>query len=92
MRGAVRPVAILRRSIAARGLSQRNSSGARARSDIDARGFDPEPLGFFGVSFETRMLYTYVKQKRLRVAPAFVRDTIEIILQKSREPKCCIPG
>jgi hypothetical protein len=28
------------------------------------------------------MLFTYVKQKRLRVAPAFVRDTIEIILQK----------
>jgi SAM-dependent methyltransferase len=45
-------------------------------------GFDPEPLGFFGVSFETRMLFTYVKQKRLRVAPAFVRDTIEIILKK----------
>jgi 2-polyprenyl-3-methyl-5-hydroxy-6-metoxy-1,4-benzoquinol methylase len=45
-------------------------------------GFDPEPLGFFGVSFETRMLFTYVKQRRLRVAPAFVRDTIEIILQK----------
>jgi S-adenosylmethionine-dependent methyltransferase len=45
-------------------------------------GFDPEPLGYFGVSLETRLLFTYVKQKRLRVAPAFVRDTIEIILQK----------
>jgi S-adenosylmethionine-dependent methyltransferase len=45
-------------------------------------GFDPEPLGYFGVSLETRLLFTYVKQKGLRVAPAFVRDTIEIILRK----------
>jgi 2-polyprenyl-3-methyl-5-hydroxy-6-metoxy-1,4-benzoquinol methylase len=45
-------------------------------------GFDPEPLGYFGVSLETRLLFTYVKQKGLPIAPAFVRDTIEIILQK----------
>jgi S-adenosylmethionine-dependent methyltransferase len=45
-------------------------------------GFDPEPLSFFGVSLETRLLFTYVKHKRLRVAPAFVRNSIEIILKK----------
>jgi 2-polyprenyl-3-methyl-5-hydroxy-6-metoxy-1,4-benzoquinol methylase len=45
-------------------------------------GFDPEPLGYFGVSLETRLLFSYVKQKGLPIAPAFVRDTIEVILQK----------
>ena len=45
-------------------------------------GFDPEPLSYFGVSLETRLLYTYVKRKRLRIPSAFLRDTIEIILRK----------
>lgn len=55
-------------------------------------GFDPEPLGFFGVSLETRLLFTYVKQKRLRVAPAFVRDTIEIILKKPEAGSLDVPA
>ena len=47
-------------------------------------GFDPEP--YFGVSLETRLLFSYVKHRQLRVAPAFVRDSIEIILQKPGAP------
>jgi 2-polyprenyl-3-methyl-5-hydroxy-6-metoxy-1,4-benzoquinol methylase len=45
-------------------------------------GFDPEPLSYFGVSLETRLLYTYARRKGLQVPPAFLRETIDVILRK----------
>jgi 2-polyprenyl-3-methyl-5-hydroxy-6-metoxy-1,4-benzoquinol methylase len=48
-------------------------------------GFDPEPLSYFGVDLETRVLYSYAKLKGLNVHPAFLRSTIEVILQKPGE-------
>jgi S-adenosylmethionine-dependent methyltransferase len=45
-------------------------------------GFDPEPLAYFGVTLETRMLYSYAKLKGLTVPPAFLRSSIEVILRK----------
>lgn len=45
-------------------------------------GFDPEPLAYYGVSLETRILYTYARRKGLAVPPAFLRETIEVILRK----------
>jgi SAM-dependent methyltransferase len=49
-------------------------------------GFDPEPLGHYGVSLETRLLYTYVRRKGLDVPAAFTRDNIEVILRKPGGP------
>lgn len=45
-------------------------------------GFDPEPLAYFGLSLETRLLYTYMRRKPLRMPAAFTRDTLEVILRK----------
>jgi len=45
-------------------------------------GFDPEPLSYYGVSLETRVLYSYASLKGLGVHPAFLRSTIEVILRK----------
>jgi SAM-dependent methyltransferase len=45
-------------------------------------GFDPEPLSYFGVSLEARLLYTYAKRKPLPIPAAFLRETIEVILRK----------
>jgi 2-polyprenyl-3-methyl-5-hydroxy-6-metoxy-1,4-benzoquinol methylase len=45
-------------------------------------GFDPEPLAYFGVTLETRMLYSYAKLKGLSVPPAFLRSSVEVILRK----------
>jgi SAM-dependent methyltransferase len=49
---------------------------------IIADGFDPEPLNYFGVSLETRLLFTYARRKNLAIPVAFLRSTIEIILRK----------
>ncbi len=51
-------------------------------AEIVGDGFDPEPMSFYGVSLETRILYTYAKLKGLTIAPAFLRETIEVILRK----------
>jgi 2-polyprenyl-3-methyl-5-hydroxy-6-metoxy-1,4-benzoquinol methylase len=45
-------------------------------------GFDPEPLAYYGVPLETRMLYTYVKKKELNIPPGFLREPMDLILQK----------
>lgn len=45
-------------------------------------GFDPEPLSYYGVGLETRVLYTYAKLKKLNIHPAFLRSTLDLILQK----------
>ena len=45
-------------------------------------GFDPEPLSYYGVGLETRILYTYAKLKKLNIHPAFLRSTLDLILQK----------
>jgi len=67
-----------------RGISYHEFEIALGNVDnyIVGDGFDPEPLRYFGVSLETRLLYTYAKRKHLRISPAFLRDTIEIILRK----------
>jgi S-adenosylmethionine-dependent methyltransferase len=45
-------------------------------------GFDPEPLSYYGLSLETRLLYTYFRHKNFQIHPAFCRDTIDVILRK----------
>lgn len=67
-----------------RGVSYHEFEIALGRIDglIVGDGFDPEPLRYFGVSLETRLLYTYMKRKHLRISPAFLRDTIEVVLRK----------
>jgi 2-polyprenyl-3-methyl-5-hydroxy-6-metoxy-1,4-benzoquinol methylase len=49
---------------------------------IAGDGFDPEPLSFFGINLETRILYSYAKLKGLKVPPAFLRSSVEVILRK----------
>jgi 2-polyprenyl-3-methyl-5-hydroxy-6-metoxy-1,4-benzoquinol methylase len=49
---------------------------------VAADGFDPEPLSYFGVPLETRVLYSYARHKGLDIHPAFLRTTIEVILRK----------
>lgn len=51
-------------------------------STIVGDGFDPEPLSYYGVNLETRILYTYAQRKKLAIPPAFLRETIEVILRK----------
>ncbi len=51
-------------------------------AQIVGDGFDPEPLSFYGVNLETRILYTYAQRKGLPIPPAFLRETIEVILRK----------
>jgi hypothetical protein len=45
-------------------------------------GFDEEVRALKPPSFEERLLYAYLKHKNLAVPPAFVRDSIDVILQK----------
>ena len=45
-------------------------------------GFDPEPLDYYGVSLETRLLYSYVKEKGFNIPPGFLREPLDLILQK----------
>jgi S-adenosylmethionine-dependent methyltransferase len=45
-------------------------------------GFDPEPMSYYGVSLETRLLYTYAVRKGLKVPPGFLRETLDVILRK----------
>ncbi len=47
-----------------------------------ADGYEPEMLALWGVSYEERLLQSYIKQQRLPIHAAFMRHTLCLILAK----------
>ena len=49
-------------------------------------GYDPEILATKGITLEERLLYTYAHAKKLAVPPAFLRESLDVILRKGGKP------
>lgn len=56
--------------------------GADVHGMVVGDGFDPEPLAYYGIGDETRFLYGYAVRRNLAIHPAFLRSTIDVVLQK----------